>query len=80
MDTRPIGLFDSGVGGLSILKEITHLLPDEDTVYFADSANCPYGERPRSEIQNLSRGIARFLIDKQAKIIVVACNTASAVA
>lgn len=80
MDSRPIGLFDSGIGGLSVLREITHLLPYEDTLYFADSGNCPYGKRSLSEVRELSRGIALFLLDEGAKAIVVACNTASAAA
>jgi glutamate racemase len=80
VDPRPIGIFDSGVGGLSILSEIVRLLPNEDTIYFADSANCPYGQRAHSEIGELSRAIVRFLLESSAKVVVVACNTASAVA
>ena len=80
MDSRPIALFDSGVGGLSILREIARLLPWENTLYFADKANCPYGELSLSEVRGLSQGIARFLLSKEAKVIVVACNTASAAA
>jgi len=80
MDSRPIGLFDSGVGGLSILREIVRLLPWEDTLYFADNANCPYGELSISRVRDLSQGITRFLLSKEAKVIVVACNTASAAA
>jgi glutamate racemase len=73
----PIGVFDSGVGGLTILKELLRELPDERFVYFGDTGNCPYGVRPTSEIQELSRNAARFLLDHGAKVIVVACNTAS---
>ena len=80
MKARPIGLFDSGVGGLSVLREIIHLLPYEDTAYFADSAHCPYGGRSREEVDGFSQAITRFLIGVGAKIIVVACNTASAAA
>ena len=77
---RPIGVFDSGFGGLSILREIRRYLPAEDLLYFADTAHCPYGSRSREEIQRLSVGIARHLIDRGAKLIVVACNTASVAA
>jgi len=77
---NPIGVFDSGVGGLSVMREIARLLPHEDILYFADSANCPYGPRPPEEIRRLSRGIVEFLLGQGAKIVVVACNTASAAA
>ena len=80
MDSRPIALFDSGVGGLSILREITRLLPWEDTLYFADKANCPYGDLSLPEVRGLSLGITEFLLRKEAKVIVIACNTASAAA
>lgn len=73
----PIGVFDSGVGGLTILKELLRELPGERFIYFGDTGNCPYGVRPVTEIQELSRNAARFLLDRGAKIIVVACNTAS---
>jgi glutamate racemase len=76
----PIGVFDSGVGGLSVLAEITRQLPHEDLLYFADSANCPYGPRPAEEIRRLSRAVVEFLLRQRAKMIVVACNTASAAA
>ena len=77
---RPIGVFDSGFGGLSILRETRTLLPAEDILYFADTAHCPYGSRSREEIQRLSLGIASFLTGRGAKLIVVACNTASVAA
>lgn len=73
----PIGVFDSGMGGLTILKEITTLLPHEDIIYFADTASCPYGERSKEDIVNLSRKAVAMLIAKGAKAIVIACNTAS---
>lgn len=73
----PIGVFDSGVGGLTILKELLRELPDERFIYYGDTGNCPYGVRPIAEIQELSRNAVRFLLDRDAKIIVVACNTAS---
>jgi glutamate racemase len=75
-----IGLFDSGIGGLSILREVRRLLPAEDLLYFADQAHVPYGSRPAEEIRSFSGAISRFLIDHGARLVVVACNTASAVA
>lgn len=73
----PVGVFDSGVGGLTILRDLLRELPAERFLYFGDTGNCPYGVRPQAEIQALSLAGARFLIDHGAKIIVVACNTAS---
>ncbi len=78
--SAPIGVFDSGVGGLSVLREIARRLPHDDLIYVADTANCPYGPRPPDEIRRLSHRVARFLIDQEAKLVVVACNTASAAA
>ncbi|MBI3944062.1 MAG: glutamate racemase [Chloroflexi bacterium] len=78
--TDPIGLFDSGIGGLSVLREVAHLLPQENLVYLADNAHCPYGPRPVAQIRQLSQAISRFLLEQRAKLIVVACNTASAAA
>ena len=75
---RPIGVFDSGVGGLSVLAELRRLLPHEDFVYCADSAHCPYGGRPVAEIRALTARSTDFLRAGGAKLIVVACNTASA--
>ena len=80
MNTRALGLFDSGIGGLSILQEIRKLLPYEDVLYFADQAHVPYGRRSMQQIRTFSEGITRFLLQRQAKLIVVACNTASAAA
>jgi glutamate racemase len=79
-DARPIGVFDSGLGGLSVVGEIRRRLPGESLVYVADSAYCPYGGRPLEEIRERSVIVARELIDRGAKIIVVACNTASGAA
>ena len=73
----PIGLFDSGVGGTSIWHEVHRLLPHENTVYFADSYNAPYGDKTQAEIIALSKQKVEFLLEKNAKIIVVACNTAT---
>ncbi len=78
--TAPIGIFDSGVGGLSVWREIRRQLPDEATVYFADQAHVPYGPRGREEILHFSEAITRQLLSAGCKAIVVACNTASAAA
>lgn len=78
--TRPIGLFDSGIGGLSIWREINHQLPGEATVYVADQAYCPYGGRPAAEIIERSLAVTWFLLAQDCKLLVVACNTASAAA
>jgi len=77
MHKAPIGIFDSGVGGTSIWKEIHQLLPFENTIYLADSANAPYGAKSREEIVALSVKNTSYLIDKGCKLIVVACNTAT---
>jgi glutamate racemase len=77
---KSLGVFDSGVGGLSVVRALRLVLPLEAIVYVADSANCPYGSRPEKEIVELSEGISRYLIFHGAKVIVVACNTASAAA
>jgi len=73
----PIGIFDSGVGGTSIWKEIHALLPYEDTLFLADSANAPYGNKPAQDIISLSIKNTQFLVDMGCKIVVVACNTAT---
>lgn len=77
MQTGPIGIFDSGVGGLTIWTEIHRLLPHEDTLYLADSANAPYGERPPEEIIALSVKNTDLLLAEGCKLVVVACNTAT---
>ncbi len=77
MSTQPIGIFDSGVGGTSIWKEIHKLLPNESTIYLADSANAPYGLKGKQTIIALSIKNTEYLIDKGCKLIVVACNTAT---
>ncbi|MFY0602993.1 MAG: glutamate racemase [Flavobacteriaceae bacterium] len=74
---RPIGIFDSGIGGTSILKEINMLLPNENTIYLSDSANAPYGQKTLQRIIELSRKNTEYLLNKGCKIIVVACNTAT---
>lgn len=79
-DPRPIGVFDSGVGGLSVAREIRALLPAETLLYFADTANCPYGGRPLDEIETLALQGASVLVERGAKIVVLACNTATGAA
>lgn len=75
MNRNPIGVIDSGVGGLSIFKEIVKILPNESFIYIGDSKNCPYGNKSSSEIYSLSKRLVEFLLKKKAKIIVIACNT-----
>ena len=77
MSTKPIGIFDSGVGGTSIWKEIQALLPNENTIYLADSKNAPYGPKGKEKIIELSIKNTEFLLHKGCKLIVVACNTAT---
>jgi len=76
-NTNPIGLFDSGIGGTSIWKEIHSLLPFENTIYLADSKNAPYGIKSKEEIIDLSIKNTELLLNKNSKLIVVACNTAT---
>ncbi|MBI9066402.1 MAG: glutamate racemase [Salinivirgaceae bacterium] len=80
MKKQPIGIFDSGVGGLSVLLEINAFLPNEDVIYLADSKNCPYGPKSDEQIIKLSIRNCEFLIANSCKAIVVACNTATAAA
>ena len=77
---QPIGIFDSGVGGLSVLRVIRELMPEESIIYFGDQGHVPYGSRPLGQVRDFSNGITHFLLDRGAKIIVVACNAASAAA
>ena len=76
----PIGVFDSGVGGLTVVREITRQLPEENIVYFGDTARVPYGSKSKENIIRFSEQIIRFLLTKEVKAIVIACNTASALA
>lgn len=76
----PVGVFDSGVGGLAILREIRHELPGEDLLYVADSGHAPYGDKSTALIEERSLAIAEFLVSQHAKALVVACNTATGVA
>ncbi len=77
---KPIGVFDSGIGGLSVLRAIRQLMPEEGVLYLGDQAHVPYGQRSMRQVQNFSEAITRFLLEQGAKLIVVACNTASAAA
>ena len=79
-NNAPVGVFDSGVGGLSVLREIRQLLPDERLLYVADSGHVPYGDKTPEFIRQRSQQIAGFLLDQGAKALVVACNTATAAA
>lgn len=76
----PIGIFDSGVGGLSVLRWLRHKLPNEDLIYAADSCYAPYGDKTREFIEERSVSLTRFLLEQHSKAIVVACNTATAAA
>ena len=76
----PIGFFDSGVGGLSVLKEAIKLMPNENYIYFGDSKNAPYGVKTVNEVKELTYKAVEFLLDKGAKAIVIACNTATSAA
>ena len=78
--TEPIGIYDSGVGGLSVLREVQAQLPHEHLVYIGDQINCPYGSRSKVELQDLAEAVIHFLLEKNIKLLVIACNTASAAA
>lgn len=76
---RPIGIIDSGVGGLTVAKEVMRQLPYEKIIYLGDTARCPYGPRPSEEVQLFTWQMTRFLLKKNIKMLVIACNTATAV-
>lgn len=78
MQQKPIGVFDSGIGGLTILRALRRTLPHEHFIYFGDSANVPYGGKSKAAVTRLSLAVAQFLATQDVKLIVVACNTASA--
>jgi glutamate racemase len=80
MSLAPVGIFDSGVGGLTVLDVIRQQLPAEDLVFIADQAHVPYGPRPISQVRDFAVKITRFLLSRGVKLVVVACNTASAAA
>ena len=75
---RPIGIFDSGIGGVTVLKEIIKEIPNENYIYYSDSKNNPYGDKKDNEILRICDNIVKYLINKDCKVIVIACNTASA--
>ena len=75
-----IGIFDSGIGGVTVLKEIIKILPDENYIYISDSKNNPYGDMKKEKIIKRCEEITKFLIENKSKVIVIACNTASAIA
>ena len=77
---QPIGIFDSGIGGLTVAKAISTLLPNEQIIYFGDTAHFPYGDKSEDSIKKYSKGISEFLIKQNCKTIVIACNTASSLA
>src|SRR5688572_23591317 len=77
---QPIGIFDSGIGGLTVAHAIATLLPHENMIYFGDTARLPYGDKSSASIQAYSVKIANVLLQQQCKLILIACNTASAVA
>jgi glutamate racemase len=77
---QAVGIFDSGVGGLTVLREITRVLPQEDTIYFGDTARVPYGTKSPETVTRYAHEITSFLVRRDIKLLVVACNTASAVA
>ncbi len=80
MSTAPIGIFDSGLGGLTVTRAIRSKMPNESLLYFGDTARVPYGNKSQTLVQEYALGIAQFLVDRGAKYLVVACNTASALA
>lgn len=77
MDNRPIGIFDSGVGGLTVVKQVMKVLPNEETIYFGDTARVPYGSKSKETVTKFSSQIIRFLLTKEVKAIIIACNTVS---
>ena len=77
MSNRPIGIFDSGVGGLTVLNQVRRLLPQEDIIYFGDTARVPYGNKSQATVTRFSKEIVKFLLRFRVKLVIVACNTAS---
>ena len=80
MKNSPIGIFDSGIGGLTIAHALKKKLPNENIIYFGDTEHLPYGEKSKTAIQNFSKKITQFLLEKKCKTIIIACNSASSVA
>ena len=77
---KSIGVFDSGIGGVTVLKEIIKILPNENYIYFSDSKNNPYGDKKKEEIINRCDELLKFMLENNCKAIVIACNTASSIA
>ena len=77
-DPRPIGVFDSGIGGLTVVRELRRQLPDESIVYFGDTARVPYGAKSPATVATYSQEAAAFLLSRDVKMVVIACNTATA--
>ena len=77
MDNRPVGVFDSGVGGISVLRELKKLMPEENFIYFGDSKNAPYGSKTAEEVRDLSVEIVKYFKSLDVKAVVIACNTAT---
>jgi len=80
MNNQPIGVFDSGIGGLTVLKKLIEILPKEKYIYYADKDNVPYGTKPKEEVKKYIEEAVNFLLSKKVKAIVVACNTATSIA
>ena len=80
MNNNPIGVFDSGIGGLTVLKKIVEILPSEKYIYYADTDNVPYGTKPKEEVKKYISEAVEFLVSKDVKAIVIACNTATSIA
>jgi len=78
VNRRPIGVFDSGIGGLTVVRELLHQLPHESLIYFGDTARVPYGNKSPETVRRYAREILGFLVARGVKMVVVACNTASA--
>ncbi len=79
-EQQAIGIFDSGAGGLTVANAVRNILPNEKIIYFGDTAHLPYGDKSKTAILDYSKRISNFLIEKKCKVILIACNTASAVA
>ncbi|MGB9855146.1 MAG: glutamate racemase [Caldisericum exile] len=80
VNTKPIGIFDSGVGGLSVVKSLKRVLPNENIIYVGDLRHFPYGTKTEEEVKTYARNITKFLLTKEVKLIIVACNTVSSIA
>ena len=80
MNNNPIGIFDSGIGGLTVLKKIIQVLPNEKYIYYADIDNVPYGTKPKEDVKKYIKDAIDFFISKNVKAIVIACNTATSIA